>query len=39
MTPSTNSAPAGCQVQIFSTPRGTDGRKFLRLQTTLPPTP
>jgi hypothetical protein len=27
--------PAGNQRQIFSTPRGADGRKFLRLQTTL----
>lgn len=27
--------PSGNQRQIFSTPRGVDGRKFLRLQTTL----
>jgi hypothetical protein len=27
--------PAGNQRQIFSSPRGADGRKFLRLQTTL----
>ena len=27
--------PSGNQRQIFSTPLGTDGKKFLRLQTTL----
>lgn len=31
--------PEGCQAQTFSTPRGTDGKKFLRLQTTLPAQP
>ena len=28
-------APEGFQVRIFSTPRGPDGRKFLRLHTLL----
>jgi len=32
-------APEGCEVQVFSTPRGTDGKKFLRLQTFLPAAP
>lgn len=32
-------APAGCEVQTFSTPRGTDEKKFLRLGTTLPTQP
>jgi endonuclease/exonuclease/phosphatase family metal-dependent hydrolase len=27
--------PEGCQRQIFSTPRGLDGKKFLRLESTL----
>jgi hypothetical protein len=36
MTPEATAAPEGCQVQTFSTPRGADGKKFLRLQTTLP---
>jgi hypothetical protein len=27
--------PEGCERQIFSTPRGEDGKKFLRLQSTL----
>ena len=27
--------PEGCERQIFSTPRGVDGKKFLRLQSTL----
>jgi hypothetical protein len=37
MTPSQNqgSAPEGCQMQIFSTPSGSDAAKFLRLQSTL----
>ena len=36
MTPQLDAAPEGCQVQTFSTPRGQDNKKFLRLQTTLP---
>jgi hypothetical protein len=36
MTPEVAAAPEGCQVQTFSTPRGQDNKKFLRLQTTLP---
>jgi hypothetical protein len=32
-------APEGCEVQTFSTPNGTDGKKFLRLQTSLPAAP
>jgi hypothetical protein len=36
MTPQLDAAPEGCQVQTFSTPRGEDSKKFLRLQTTLP---
>jgi hypothetical protein len=39
MTPQADPAPEGCQVQTFSTPRGTDGKKFLRLQTSLPAAP
>jgi hypothetical protein len=39
MTPEATAAPEGCQVQTFSTPRGTDGKKFLRLQTSLPAAP
>ena len=31
--------PEGCQVQIFSTPRDADTKRFLRLQTTLPAQP
>jgi hypothetical protein len=27
--------PEGCQRQTFSTPRGEDGKKFLRLESTL----
>lgn len=38
VTPQPDPAPEGCQVQTFSTPRGADGKKFLRLQTTLPGT-
>ena len=34
--PQPANVPEGCEVQVFSTPRGTDGQKFLRLQTTLP---
>ena len=36
MTPQLDTAPEGCQVQTFSTPRASDTKKFLRLQTTLP---
>ena len=32
-------APEGCQVQVFSTPVSTDSKRFLRLQTALPPQP
>ena len=39
MTPEVAAAPEGCQVQTFSTPRGQDSKKFLRLQTTLPAEP
>ena len=39
MTPEVTAAPEGCQVQTFSTPRGQDSKKFLRLQTTLPAEP
>jgi hypothetical protein len=39
VTPQADAAPEGCQVQTFSTPRGTDGKKFLRLQTSLPAAP
>ena len=39
MTPQLDTAPEGCQVQTFSTPRGEDSKKFLRLQTTLPAEP
>ena len=39
MTPQLDAAPEGCQVQTFSTPRGEDSKKFLRLQTTLPAEP
>ena len=39
MTPEVTAAPEGCQVQTFSTPRGEDSKKFLRLQTTLPAEP
>jgi sulfur carrier protein ThiS len=37
MTPVVNQddVPEGCERQIFSTPRGVDGKKFLRLQSTL----
>jgi len=35
MTPSADAAPAGCQIQIFSTPRNSEAAKFLRLQSTL----
>jgi len=37
MTPDVNQddVPEGCERQIFSTPRGVDGKKFLRLQSTL----
>lgn len=35
VTPRADPAPEGCQVQTFSIPRGTDGRKFLRLRTLL----
>jgi hypothetical protein len=37
MTPDVNQddVPEGCERQIFSTPRGEDGKKFLRLQSTL----
>jgi hypothetical protein len=30
MTPQLHTAPEGCQVQTFSTPRGEDSKKFLR---------
>jgi len=39
VTPQADPAPEGCQVQTFSTPNGTDGKKFLRLQTSLPAAP
>jgi len=37
-TVSTNqtSLPADCQRQIFTAPRSTDTKKFLRIQSTLP---
>ncbi len=37
MTPDVNQddVPEGCERQIFSAPRGVDGKKFLRLQSTL----
>jgi hypothetical protein len=37
MTPAADQSnvPEGCERQIFSTPRGVDGKKFLRLQSTL----
>lgn len=36
MTPLADPAPEGCQVQVFSTPREANTKKFLRLQTSLP---
>jgi len=37
--PQPDNVPEGCEVQIFSTPRGADTKRFLRLQTTLPSAP
>lgn len=34
--PQPEDLPEGCELQTFSTPRGPDAKKFLRLQTTLP---
>lgn len=39
VAPQPVNVPDGCQAQTFSTPRGTDGRNFLRLQTSLPAQP
>jgi hypothetical protein len=39
MTPLADPAPEGCQVQVFSTPREANTKKFLRLQTSLPAQP
>ena len=39
MTPMGDPAPDGCQVQVFSTPREANTKKFLRLQTSLPAQP
>jgi hypothetical protein len=36
MTPLADPAPEGCQVQVFSTSREVNTKKFLRLQTSLP---
>jgi hypothetical protein len=37
--PQPEDVPTGCEVQTFSTPRGADGKKFLRLGSTLPTQP